>query len=58
MEGDFIVKFNHYSKTPVVPLFGNTIVFDIVSFSDDGRAAEHWDVAEEIADPKQIGDLF
>lgn len=56
--GDFIVKLNYYSTTPVIPLFGNAIVFDIIRFAEDGRAAEHWDIAEEITDPEQIDTLF
>jgi predicted SnoaL-like aldol condensation-catalyzing enzyme len=56
--GDFIVKLNYYSTTPVIPLFGNAIVFDIIRFGEDGRAAEHWDIVEEIANPEQIDDLF
>lgn len=58
IEGDFIVKLNFYSTTPVIPGFGRAIVFDIIRFAEDGRAAEHWDIAEEITDPDQIGDLF
>ncbi len=58
IQGDFIVKLNFYSTTPVIPLFGRAIVFDIIRFADDGRAAEHWDIGEELADPEQINDLF
>jgi predicted SnoaL-like aldol condensation-catalyzing enzyme len=58
VEGDFIVKLNFYSTTPVIPGFGRAIVFDIIRFAEDGRAAEHWDIVEEITDPEQIDDLF
>ena len=58
VEGDFIVKLNFYSTTPVIPGFGRAVVFDIIRFAEDGRAAEHWDIAEEISDPEQIDSLF
>lgn len=57
MEGGFIVKLNVYSTTPVIPGFGHAIVFDIIHFAEDGRATEHWDIAEEITGLDQIDDL-
>ncbi len=57
-EGDFIVKLNFYSTTPRIPAFGQAIVFDIIRFANDGRAAEHWDIAQEITDIAELDSLF
>ncbi len=57
-EGDFIVKLNFYQATPPVPGFGQVIAFDIIRLTEDGRADEHWDIVEEIADIEDMKDLF
>lgn len=57
-EGDFIVKLNFYRSTPPVPGFGQAIAFDIIRLTEDGRADEHWDIVEEIANVADIADLF
>lgn len=57
-EGDFIVKLNFYRSTPAIPGFGQVFVFDVIRLAEDGRADEHWDIAEEIADIDDLGSLY
>ncbi len=57
LEGDFIVKLNFYSTTQVTLDFGRVLVIDIIRFAEVGCAAQHWNIAEEIADQEQIDDL-
>ena len=47
-EGDFILGLSNYQTTPAFPGFADVIAFDLIRVTEAGKAAEHWDVIEEI----------
>jgi len=57
-EGDFLVCHRLYRTQPPFPEFRTINVFDLFRLADDGRAAEHWDVMEEVASEADLERLF
>ncbi|WP_156175908.1 nuclear transport factor 2 family protein [Hymenobacter terrenus] len=47
-EGDFVLALNNYQTKPGVPGFTDPIGFDLIRVDETGKAAEHWDVLEEL----------
>ncbi|UYZ64484.1 nuclear transport factor 2 family protein [Hymenobacter weizhouensis] len=47
-EGDFILTLNNYQTTPGFPGFTDVLAFDLTRVTEAGKAAEHWDVIEEL----------
>lgn len=47
-KGDFVMELNNYQTTPAFPGFANSIGFDLIRVNEAGKAAEHWDVIEEL----------
>jgi predicted SnoaL-like aldol condensation-catalyzing enzyme len=57
-EGDFLVSHRLYRTDPPFPEFRTINVFDLFRLRDDGRAAEHWDIMEEVESEADLDRLF
>ena len=57
-EGDFLVCHRLYRTDPPFPEFRTINVFDLFRLADDGRAAEHWDIMEEVESDADLERLF
>lgn len=57
-DGDFIVCHRLYDSFPKHPLISRINTFDLFRMNAEGRAAEHWDVMEEIPSEDMLAALF
>jgi predicted SnoaL-like aldol condensation-catalyzing enzyme len=58
VEGDFIVSHRLYDTSPPHPLVNRINTFDVFRINADGKAAEHWDVMEDIPSADMLDKLF
>jgi predicted SnoaL-like aldol condensation-catalyzing enzyme len=56
--GDFIVTHRHYRTSPPFKEFRSINVMDLFRIDESGRADEHWDIMEEIADDAAEHKIF
>lgn len=47
-EGNFMLELNNYQTIPAFPGLTNSLTFDLTRLDETGKAAEHWDVQEEL----------
>ena len=43
-----MLALSNYQTSPAFPSFPNSLAFDLTRLTEDGLAAGHWDVLEEL----------
>jgi len=57
-DGDFLMSHRLYDTSPPHPLANRINTFDLFRFNADGKAAEHWDVMEDVPSEELLAKVF
>jgi len=57
-DGDFLMCHRLYDTIPPHPLANRINTFDLFRFNADGKAAEHWDVMEDVPSEERLAKVF